>query len=184
MPQPGVLPVIEPEPRSGLVLSWTLIDQPDDRRLVPLDDDIGDLGVSKDAEDVRGGIANGRGARGVGMDGDPHHDRAARFGFVLAVSREASRLERRVLEAAGLDRRQDTRSDGVVPYGVERRVEDAVDCLGGDLEEVGSGRGNGEGVGLEVGTPHELGRVAGDAVVPEVLLILGDQVRGDDGAGV
>ena len=67
---------------------------------------------------------------------------------------------------------------------VERRVEDVVGSLGGDLEEVGSRRGNGEGVGLDIGTPHELGRVAGDAVVPEVHLILGDQVGGDDGAGV
>ena len=56
--------------------------------------------------------------------------------------------------------------------------------LGGDLEKVGSRRGNGEGVGLEIGTPHKLGRVAGDAVVPEVHLILGDQVRGHDGAGI
>ena len=56
--------------------------------------------------------------------------------------------------------------------------------LGGDIKEVGSRRGDGEGVGLDIGTPHKLERVAGDAVVPEVRLILEDQVRGDDDTGV
>lgn len=48
------------------------------------------------------------------------------------------------------------------------QVEDTVGSLGGDLEEVGSRWGNGEGVGLEIGMPQEFGRVAGNAMVPEV----------------
>jgi hypothetical protein len=178
--------VIEAELGAGVVLDahQRRAYQPDDRRLVPLDDDIGDLDVSEDVEDVWRGIANGPGVDGVGTNGDPHNDGAESFVLAALDGREASRLERGVLEAVGLHRRQDPRSDGIVPHVVERRVEDAVGSLGGDLEEVGSRRGDGEGVGLEIGTPHELGRVAGDAVVPEVHLILGDQVGGDDGAGV
>ena len=59
-----------------------------------------------------------------------------------------------------------------------------MDSLGGDLEEARPRRGDGEGVGLEVRTPEEFGRVAGDAVVPEVHLELGDQVGGDDSEGI
>ena len=153
-------------------------DQPDDRRLVPLDNDIGDLDVSDDVEDVWRGIANGLGVGGAGTNSDLYNDGAESFVPTVLDGREANGLERGVLEAVGLHRRQDPRSDGIVPHVVERRVEDAVGSLGGDLEEVGSRRGDGEleGVGIEIGTPHELGRVAGDAVVPEVHLILGDQV--------
>ena len=135
-------------------------------------------------EDVWRGIANGPGVGGVGTNGNPHNDGAESFVLAILDGREASRLECGVLKAVGLHRRQDPRGDGFVPHVVERRVEDAVGSHGGDLKEVGSRRGNGEGVGLDIGTPHELGRVAGDAVVPEVHLILGDQVGGDDGAGV
>ena len=103
--------------------------------------------------------------------------------LVVLDGREASRLKRGVLEAVGFHRFQDLRSDGI-PHGVERRLEDAVGSLGGDLEEIDSRWRDGEGVGLEIGTVHELGRVAGDAVVPEVHLVLGDQVGGDDGVSV
>jgi len=54
----------------------------------------------------------------------------------------------------------------------------------GGFEEAGSKRGDGEGVGLEIGTPHEFGRVAGNAVIPVGHLELGDQCGGDDGEGV
>ena len=37
----------------------------------------------------------------------------------------------------GLHRRQDLRSDGIVPHVVEWHVEDAMGSLGGDLEGVG-----------------------------------------------
>lgn len=59
-----------------------------------------------------------------------------------------------------------------------------MNSLGGDFEEAGSRREDGEGVGLEIRTPHELGRVARDAVAPEVSLIFRDQVGGDDDEGV
>ncbi len=85
----------------------------------------------------------------------------------------------------GFQRCQDLRSDGI-PHGVERRLEDAVGSLGGDLEEMGSRRvdGDSEGVGIEIGTVHKLGRVAGDTMVSEMHLVLGDQVGGDDGVSV
>ena len=59
-----------------------------------------------------------------------------------------------------------------------------MDSLDGNVEESGSRRAGREGVDLDVGTPHELGRVGGDAVIPELHLILGDQVRGDDAVNV
>jgi hypothetical protein len=62
--------------------------------------------------------------------------------------REASYLERRVLEAVGLHQHQDLRSDGIIPHIVEWCVEDAVGSLGGDLEGVGSRRGMGKGMVL------------------------------------
>lgn len=107
--------------------------QPNDRRLVPLDDDIGDLDVSEDMEDVWRDIANGPGVVGVETNGDPHNDEAENV-VPVVNGREASRLERGVLETAGLHRRKDLRSDDIVSHVVERRVEDAVGSLGGDLE--------------------------------------------------
>ena len=56
--------------------------------------------------------------------------------------------------------------------------------LGGDLKKMGSRQQGGEGVHLEIGMVHELGRVAEDAVVPEVHLVLGDQVGGDDSVNI
>ena len=50
-----------------------------------------------------------------------------------------------------------------------------------NLEEIRSRRRDGEGVGFEIRTVHELGRVPGDAVVIEVHHVHGDQVGGDDG---
>ena len=93
-------------------------------------------------------------------------------------------FQRRVLEIASLHRLPGLRSDGRIPHLIESRAEDTVGSLGGDFEEVGSRRGDVEGVGLEIRTPEEFGRVAGDAVVPEVHLELGDQVGGDDGEGI
>jgi len=153
------------------------------RPLVPLDNDIGDLDVREDVEDVWRGITNGLGVGGVGANGDPDNDRAESFALAVLDGREASRLKRGVLEAVGFHRCQDLRSDGF-PHGVERRVEDAVGSLGGDLEEIRSRRGDGGGVGFEIRTVHELGRVPGDAVVIEVHLVHGDQVGGDDGVSV
>ena len=156
-------------------------DQTGNRPLVPLDNDIGD--VREDVEDVWRGITNSPGVGGVGTNCDPHNDRAEIFALTVLDDREASSLKRGVLEAVGFHRRQDLRSDGF-PHGVERRLEDAVGSLGGDLKKVGSRRGDGEGVGLDIGTPQKLGRITGDAVVIEVHLILRDQVRGDDGVSV
>ena len=85
----------------GLVLSSTLIRG---GRLVPLDDDIGDLDVSEDVEDVWRGIANGPGVGGVGTNGNPHNDGAESFVLAILDGREASRLERGVLKAVGLHR--------------------------------------------------------------------------------
>jgi len=133
-------------------------------------------------EDVWRGIANGPGVGGVGTNGDPQNDGAESFVLAVLDGRKPSRLERGVFEAAGLHRRQDPRSDDIIPHLVERRVEDAVRSLGRDVEEVGSRRRGAEGVGLEIRTPQELGRVARNTMVPEVHLILGDQVGGDDGA--
>ena len=61
-----------------------------------------------------------------------------------------------------------------MPHVIEWHFEDAVGSLDGDLEEVGSRWGDGKGVGLEIRMPPELGGVTGDAMVPGVLLILGD----------
>jgi hypothetical protein len=159
-------------------------DQTGDRALVPLDNDIGDLDIREDVEDVWRGITNGLGVGGVGANGNPDNDGAESFALITVLDgREASRLKRGVLEAVGFHRRQDLRSDGF-PHGVERRVEDAVGSLSGDLEEIRSRWANGEGVGFEIRTVHELGRVAGEAVVIEVHLVGGDQVGGDDGVSV
>ena len=151
-------------------------DQTDNRPLVPLNNDIGDLEVREDVEDVWRGITNSPGVGGVGTDCDPHNDRAESFALTVLDGREASSLKCGVLEAVGFHRRQDLRSDGF-PRGVERR-------LGGDLKEVGSRRGDGEGVGLDIGTPQKLGRITENAVVIEVHLILRDQVGGNDGVSV
>ena len=66
------------------------------------------------------------------------------------------------------------RGGNIIPHVVEWRVEDAVDSLDGNVEESGSRRAGRERVDLEVGTPHELGRVGGDAAIPPLPLILGD----------
>lgn len=176
--------VIEAEPGAGVVLDahQRRASQPLDRPFVPLDDDIGDMGVSEDVKDVWRSIANSPGVGGVGTNGDPHNNWAKSFLLAVLDGREASCLKRGVLKAVGLHRCQDLRSDDI-PHVVKRRTKDTVGSLGGDFEEAGSRRGDGEGVGLEIGTPHEFGRVAGDAVIPEVFLILGDQVGGD-GEGV
>ena len=88
-----------------------------------------------------------------------------------------------MLEPTSLHRLQDTRGN-IIPHVVERRVKDPVSSLGGNIEEVGRGMGNGEGVGFDVGSPHELGRIARYSVVIEVGLILGNEVGSDDGHGV
>ena len=59
-----------------------MVDQPDDRCLVPLDN-IGDLDVSEDEEDVSRSIANARGVCGVGTRGDPYNDGAESFPAIL-----------------------------------------------------------------------------------------------------
>ena len=102
-----------------------------DRPFVPLYDDTGDLGVSEDLKDVGRGIANSPGGGGVGTNGDPHNDWAKSFLAVLD-GREANCLKRGVLEAAGLHQFAYLRSDGI-PYDIERRTEDTVNSLGGDL---------------------------------------------------
>ena len=177
--------MIEAEPGTGVVLDahQRQAGQPLDRPFVPLDNDIGDLGVSEDVKDVGHGIANSPGVGGVGTNGDPHNDWAKSFLLAVLDGRETNCLKRGVLEAVGLHRCQNLRSDGI-PHGIERRTEDTVGSLGGDFEKAGSRHGDGEGVGLEIGMPHEFGRVAGDAVIPEVHLELGDQVGGNDGEGV
>ena len=76
--------------------------QPGDRRLVPLDDDIGDMDLSENAKDTRCGIANSPGICGVGMNSNPHDDGAESL-FPVLDSGEASCLERRVLDTASLD---------------------------------------------------------------------------------
>lgn len=55
--------------------------------------------------------------------------------------------------------------------------------LDGDGEVAVSAYGHGEGVLLKVGAPQERGRAAGEAVVIEVALVLGDEVGSDDGEG-
>lgn len=54
-------------------------DQPDDRCLVPLDNNIGDPDLSENAEDVWRDIANSHGVGGVGLKGDPHNNRTNSF---------------------------------------------------------------------------------------------------------
>jgi hypothetical protein len=117
------------------------------------------------------------------VNSDPHNDRAKSFVLAVLNGLEASCLKCGVPEAVGFHRCQDLRSNGI-PLGIERHLEDTVGSLGGNLEKIDSRRGDGEGVGLEIGMVHELGRVAGNAVVPEVHLILGDQVGGDDDVSV
>ena len=55
------------------------VDQPDDRCLVPLDNNIGDPDLSENAEDVWRDIANSHGVGGVGLKGDPHNNRTNSF---------------------------------------------------------------------------------------------------------
>ena len=70
-----------------------------------------------------------------------------------------------------------------IPDLVEARIEDTEGSLGVGLEEAFSDLWHAEGVGFEVGAPHQLRRVLGEAVVPEVDLVLGHQVGSDDGRG-
>jgi hypothetical protein len=143
----GVERMIEAELGAGVVhdAHQRRADQTGDRPLVPLNNNIGDLDISEDVEDVWRGITNGLGVGGVGANGDPHNDRAKSFVLAVLDGREASRLKCGVLEAVGFHQRQDLRSHGI-PHGVERRLEDAVGSLGGDLEEIGSRRGVGKGL--------------------------------------
>ena len=138
--------------------------QPLDQPFVPLYDDTGDLGVIEDSKDVGCGIANSPGARGVGRNSNPHHDWAKFFLLAVLDYREANCLQRRVLEAAGLHRSQDLRSDGT-PHSVEPCTEDTVGSLGGDFEGAVSKLRDREVVGLDIRAPQEFGRAAGDAVV-------------------
>jgi hypothetical protein len=78
----------------------------------------------------------------------------------------------------------DLRSNGSIPHLFEARIEDTVGSLGGDSEEAVSKLQDREVVGLEIRTIQEFGRAAGDAVVPEIYLELGDQVGSDDGEGL
>jgi len=134
-------------------------------------------------KDVGCGIVNSPGIGGVGINGNPHNDWAKSFLLAILDSREANCLEHGVLEAMGFHQCQDLRSDSI-PHSIEQCTKDTVGSLGGDFEEVGSRRGDGEGVGLEIGMPYEFWRVARDAVIPEVHLELGDQVRGNNGESV
>ena len=143
----GVERMIVAELAAGLVhdAHQRTADQTGDRPLVPLNNDIGDPDVRENVKDVWRGITNGLSVGSVGANGDPDNDRAESFALTVLDGREASRLKRGVLEAVGFHRLQDLRGDGF-PHGVERRVEDAVGSLGGDLEEIRSRRGDGEGV--------------------------------------
>ena len=56
--------------------------------------------------------------------------------------------------------------------------------LGRDFEEAGSECRDGEGIDLEIRTPQKWRSDAGDAVIKESPLELGDQTGGDDGEGI
>ncbi len=159
-------------------------DQALDSSLVPFHDNTVDLGVVEDPEDLWGDVANGSGLGGVRMDGYPNGVGAPRLRpSVLVDGQEAGGLQHRALDTVRLQQRNDTRSDVRVPDFVETRVEDAEGSLGEGLYEAFSDFRHGEGVGVEVGAPHELRRVLREAVVVEIGLVLRDQVGSDDGRG-
>ena len=113
--------------------------QPDDRPLVPLDDDVGDIELREDLEDVWRRVANVPRLGGVGTNNDPYDDGAESWFLAVLDGREASRRQRRVLETADPHRRDDLRHD-VVPHLAELRAEDAMGSFGRDLEETSARR--------------------------------------------
>ena len=155
--------------------------QPDDRPLVPLDDDVGDIELREDPEDVWCRVANVPRSGSVGTNSNPYDDGAESWLLAVLDGREASRRQRRVLETADLHRRDNLRRD-VVPHPVELRAEDAMGSFCRYLEETGARRRDGEGIRLEVRTPHEL--EIPDAVVVEVHLVFRDHIGGYDGESV
>ena len=59
-----------------------------------------------------------------------------------------------------------------------------MDGLDGELGELGSSWGDGEGVSLQIRAPQKLGRASGDTIIPEIHLKLRDQVGADHGSGL
>lgn len=70
----------------------------DDRPLIPLHDDTGDLDATEDAiedaEDVWSGIANSPGVSSIRTNGNPDNDRIKSLVLAVLDDRELSRLQR------------------------------------------------------------------------------------------
>ena len=155
--------------------------QPDDRLLVPLDNNVGDIELREDLEDVWRRVANVPRLGGVGTNSNPYDDGAESWLLAVLNGREASRCQRRVLETTDLHRRNDLRRN-VVPHLIELRAKDTMGSFGRDLEETGARCRDGEGICLKVQTSHEL--EIPDAMVVEVHLVFQDHIGGYDSEGV
>jgi len=106
----GVVAVIDAHHRQD--------NQPVNQCLGPLNDDISDLGTSRNVEDVCCGIANTLGIGGVGMNGNPHNDGVKSFVLAIIDNRGVSCVEGGVVETMGLHQHQNLRIN-FIPHIVE-----------------------------------------------------------------
>ena len=150
---------------------------------VPFDNHAPDLKVGENVEDIGSELTESLCIGGVGLNSDPNGDGTG-SNLAILYNGESYRLERRVLDSVGLHGIDDLRSDGIVPDGVEIRVEYAVRNLHGDLRKMGTRGGDVEGVGFEIRAIEELGGVARDTIPVEATLEGGDDVGRNDGESV
>ncbi len=102
------------------------------------------------------------GGGGTGMSRNPNHDGTDSVLRVLVVGDETSRLDGRIANLPSFQELADLGSDSV-PDWVERRVENPIDGLGGEMRV--SALGDGERIFKEIRAVEEFGRVERDTVV-------------------
>ena len=108
------------------------------------------------------------------MKGDPDHYRTQSLLAVLVEGQETSCFEDRTPNAAFFQQSDDQGSNRI-PDQVKRRVEDPVRGLNREVRPSVPGDRMWEGIGLEVGAIHQLGRVGSDSVPVMFTLILRDK---------
>lgn len=133
-------------------------------------------------------IANSSGIGAIGTDLNPGSDGTQGLCPVFVVDdQEADNvepLESRAPEIVSSEQSAKPRNDGGPPDFVVGRVAYIEGGLASELGELFPALRHAKTVGVEVGAPHELGRVVGVAVIVEIAFVLGDQIGSDDGGVV